>query len=95
MYFVYILTNKWNTTLYVGFTDDVRRRVVEHREGKYERAFSMKYQTFKLVYFEQHDDIKAALHQEWLMKRWRKKWKTQLIEKGNPNWKDLFEDLAE
>lgn len=95
MYFVYILTNNWNTALYVGFTDDVRRRVIEHREGKYEGAHTMKYQLFKLVYFEEHDDRREALHREWLMKRWRRSWKRALIEKGNLYWKDLFDALEE
>ena len=88
-YFVYILANKRNGTLYTGITNDLRRRVLEHREGKF-GSFTQKYSVTRLVYYERHNDITMAILREKKIKRWRRKWKLDLIGKMNPDWDDLF-----
>ena len=91
-YYVYILTNKRNGTLYVGVTNDIARRTWEHREGLND-SFTKRYGTKKLVYVEPHDDIKQAIAREKNLKKWRRAWKLDLIEKENPDWRDLYDDL--
>lgn len=91
-YWVYILASERNGTLYVGVTNDLRRRVWEHKEGV-GAAYTRKYNVTRLVFFEEHSDIDRAIEQEKRIKRWRRKWKLDLIERGNPDWRDLFEDL--
>ncbi|HEY4481287.1 MAG TPA: GIY-YIG nuclease family protein [Candidatus Brocadiaceae bacterium] len=91
-YYVYILANKRNGTLYVGVTNDLIRRVDEHRRGEIS-GFTKKYSVHKLVYFEQTPDIKSAIAREKLLKRWKRTWKIKLIEKDNPKWKDLYQTL--
>ena len=90
-YFVYILCNKRNGTLYVGMTSDLENRVFEHKMGLKD-GFSKKYNTKKLVYFERHDDPESAILREKTVKKWRRAWKINLIEKNNPQWKDLSKD---
>ncbi len=92
-YFLYILASKKNGTLYTGVTNDLLRRVQEHREGLV-AGFTKKYQVKMLVYFEVHSDINETISREKLMKRWRRSWKLRLIERGNPQWLDLWPELA-
>ena len=92
LYYVYILTNKYNNTFYVGLTDDIKRRIAEHKNKVFE-GFTKKYNVEKLVYFEKHLTIEEAKLRERRIKRWRKDWKIELIEKMNPDWKDLSDNF--
>jgi putative endonuclease len=87
-YYIYILTNKKNGTLYIGVTNNLTRRIYEHRNGTI-KGFTKKYNLNKLVYFEQLNDISFAILREKRLKKWNREWKVQLIEKINPEWKDL------
>lgn len=91
-YYVYILASKRNGTLYVGVTNDLSRRTMEHREGM-GAVFVRRYGVKKLVYAEPHDDIRDAIAQEKRIKKWRRAWKLDLIERMNPEWRDLYDDL--
>ena len=91
--YVYILANQKRGTLYTGVTNDLVRRIHEHREGAVD-GFTKKYGVKQLVYFETHDDITTAISREKSMKRWRRPWKLALVEKGNPEWRDLFETIS-
>jgi putative endonuclease len=91
-YFVYILTSKINGTLYIGVTNDLIRRIYEHKSGLIE-GFTKKYSIDKLVYFESTSDVNAAILREKRLKKWKRKWKIELIEKSNPEWRDLSEDF--
>ncbi len=93
IYYVYILASKKGGTLYIGVTNDIKRRVFEHK-AKIVKGFSEKYCVDKLVYVERCGDIKDAIRREKALKRWNRKWKIDLIEKMNPEWKDLFEDIG-
>ena len=90
-YYVYILTNYTNTTLYIGVTNDLKRRLYEHKNKKYD-GFTEKYNVTKLVYFEKTTDIKAAIQREKNLKKWNRNWKDELIKKYNPTYKDLSEE---
>ena len=92
-YFVYILASDRNGTLSVGVTSDLIRRVQEHREGLVP-GFTKRYAVKLLVYFEPHRDINEAILREKRIKRWRRKWKLELIEAQNPQWRDLWIDLT-
>jgi putative endonuclease len=92
-YFLYILASQRNGTLYVGITNNLLRRVQEHRDGLVP-GFTKKYGVKMLVYFEVHGDIVEAIAQEKRMKRWLRRWKLELIEKQNPPWLDLWPGLA-
>ena len=89
-YYVYILANRRNGTLYTGVTNDLRRRVLEHKDGTI-GGFTEKHQVKLLVYFERHNDIERAIRREKSIKRWRRKWKLSLIESMNPQWVDLYQ----
>ena len=91
-YFVYILTNKNNNVLYVGVTNDLSRRMTEHK-NKIVGGFTKKYNTNKLVYYEITNDIETALNREKQLKNWHRQWKIDLIERDNKEWKDLSENL--
>jgi putative endonuclease len=91
-YYVYILANKRNGTLYTGWTNDLVRRVYEHKND-FVKGFTKKYGVNTLVYFEQCDDYDAALQREKQIKEWKRKWKLELIEKVNPLWQDLYDEL--
>ena len=91
-YFVYILASGRNGTLYIGITNDLARRMAEHK-GKFVPGFARKYRVDQLVYFEAFESILEARAREHSMKRWRRAWKIQLIERLNPNWRDLTDDL--
>lgn len=92
-YFVYILASQRNGTLYVGVTSDLIRRVQEHREGLVP-GFTKRHAVKLLVYFEAHRDINEAILREKRIKRWRRKWKLDLIEAQKPQWRDLWIDLT-
>jgi len=89
---VYILASKRNGTLYTGVTSDLPSRVQQHKQGTYS-GFTKQYHVTMLVWFEQHDTMETAITQEKRIKRWLRKWKLELIEKDNPEWRDLYEDL--
>ncbi|MFD2264057.1 GIY-YIG nuclease family protein [Lacibacterium aquatile] len=90
---VYIVTNKRDGTLYIGVTSDLPRRVWEHREGVVD-SFTKRYRLKQLVWFETHDEITQAIRREKTLKEWPRAWKVDLIEKTNPEWADLYEQLA-
>ena len=92
-YYVYIMASRRNGTLYVGVTNDLIRRVYEHRDSQAD-GFTKKYAVKTLVYFESHDDIDRALQREKNLKRWRRAWKMDLIEKANPDWHDLYDTIT-
>lgn len=91
-YYVYIITNTYNTVFYIGVTNDIYRRVIEHREGVNE-GFSKRYRLHKLVYYEELDSIEDAIQREKRLKDWRRGWKMGLIRTQNPSFRDLFEDM--
>ncbi len=88
-----MMTNQPNGTLYVGVTSNLARRVWEHREGLVE-GFTKKYGLKRLVYAERHETIQLAIQREKNMKHWPRTWKVRLILAENPNWNDLYEQLA-
>ena len=90
-YYVYMMATRRNGTIYVGFSGDLTTRVRAHKSGN-GAVFTGKYKVDKLVYFEPHSSRRKALHREYLMKRWRRQWKIELIEKFNANWDDLAKD---
>ncbi len=90
--FVYILSNKHDGTLYVGATNDLSRRVHEHRE-KHQKGFTARYALDRLVYYEAYDDIRLAIQREKTIKHWPRLWKLALIQEMNPDWNDLYETL--
>jgi putative endonuclease len=92
-YFVYILASRRNGTLYIGVTNDLVRRMTEHK-GKLVPGFTRKYGVDKLVYFEEFTSILEARAREYTLKRWHRAWKIELIEKMNPQWRDLTAELA-
>ena len=85
---VYIMASKRRGTLYVGITNNLGKRIVEHREGRGSQ-FVWQYRVFRLVYAETFDDPLEAIATEKRIKRWRRQWKIELIEKSNPEWQDL------
>jgi putative endonuclease len=89
-YYVYIMTNT-SRTLYIGVTNNLIRRIQEHRDGQIP-GFTRRYNIHKLVYFEQGDDINSALFREKQLKKWRREKKIALIESVNPEWRDLSEN---
>jgi len=91
-YYVYILASKRNGTLYIGVTNDLVRRVHQHRQEIVE-GFTKKYNVHKLMYFETTNDIHAALEREKRLKAWKRAWKIRLIQESNPDWKDLYESI--
>lgn len=91
-YFVYIMASKKNGTLYIGMTNDLIRRVWQHKNNVHE-GFTKKYGVHKLVYFESTNDVKAAISREKQLKKWNRQWKINLIEEDNQNWNDLYETL--
>ncbi|WJR82030.1 GIY-YIG nuclease family protein [Bradyrhizobium sp. NP1] len=91
--YVYILASKIGGTLYIGVTNDLARRVAEHRL-RTPKSFTGKYDVVRLVYFEQFDDPENAIRREKRLKKWNRAWKIRLIEEHNPNWDDLFAGIA-
>jgi len=94
LYYVYILASGRHGTLYVGVTNDVVRRVFEHRSDLI-GGFTAKYGVHRLVYFETHQDVCEAIVREKRLKRWRRAWKVELIERDNQGWTDLWPALAQ
>lgn len=90
MYYIYILTNKNNAVIYVGITNDLRRRLYEHKTEQIE-GFTKKYHLHKLVYFEEYSNVKDAIEREKQLKHWVRDKKNSLIQEQNPNWDDLGE----
>jgi putative endonuclease len=91
-YFVYILASQRNGTLYIGVTNDLARRIWEHREGLVS-GFTKTYGVKLLVYYEIFEDIQAAINRESRLKKYKRNWKINLIEQNNKHWRDLAEDL--
>lgn len=90
--YVYIMASKPKGTLYIGVTNDLLRRVYEHKSN-ITMGFTSKYSVKKLVYYESLDDPYEAIKREKKLKKWRRKWKIELIEMENPNWLDLYDSL--
>jgi putative endonuclease len=90
-FFVYIMTNRAHGVLYTWVTNDMARRVVQHRTGK-GTAFTARYNLHRLAWFELHQDITEAILREKRIKRWRREWKFALVEEVNPGWADLAEE---
>lgn len=88
-YYVYIITNKRNGTLYIGVTNNLVRRIEEHKSKIIKSSFSNKYDLTRLVYYEEYTDIRYAIEREKNLKKWNRNWKLRLIERDNPQWKDL------
>ena len=91
-YYVYILTNRSNNVLYIGVTNDLVRRIYEHK-NKVVNGFTKKYNLNKLIYFETTTDVRSALEREKQLKNWHRDWKINLISEFNPKWEDLSEML--
>jgi len=91
-YYLYILASKRNGTLYIGLTNNLVKRVYEHKENLVP-GFTEKYNVHHLVYYEQFTDIHSAIAREKQIKRWKRQWKLNLIEKMNPDWKDLYDNF--
>ena len=88
-YYVYILASKRNGTLYIGITNDLQKRTIQHKL-KEVIGFTRKYDVDKLVYFERFRDADSAILREKRLKKWNRKWKLRIIEEFNPDWEDLF-----
>ena len=93
MFYTYIVASKRNGTICTGSTDDIIKRVYEHRE-KVRRGFTAKYGVSSLVWYEQRGSRETAFRRERQIKEWRRSWKLRLIEQDNPTWRDLYEDLV-
>ena len=92
-YFVYFLTNKPRGTLYVGVTNDLVRRVYEHREGAI-AGFTKTHGLKQLVHFEKYDAPMLAIQREKNIKHWSRAWKLDLVRSSNPKWRDLYNDIT-
>jgi len=92
VFYVYILSSVNNRVLYIGITSDLIKRVWQHKNKQVE-GFTKKYNVDRLVYYEVFDDPKNAIKREKNMKEWKRIWKVELVEKDNPEWKDLYESL--
>ena len=93
LYYVYILASKHYGTLYTGVSSDLLGRTWQHRNDLVE-SFTKRYRVHRLVYYEQTESIEAAITREKQIKKWRRRWKLDLIEKMNPDWKDLYEEIT-
>ena len=91
-YYVYILASKHNGTLYIGVTSDLVKHVYEHKQDL-AAGFTRKYSVHNLVYYEVSDSIESAILREKQLKKWKREWKIRLIEKTNPGWDDLYQEL--
>ena len=89
---VYILASKRNGTLYIGVTSDLIKRTWEHKNDSVE-GFTKRYRVHRLVYYELHENMESAIRREKQMKQWNRGWKLELIEKQNPDWRDLWEGI--
>jgi putative endonuclease len=91
-YYVYILASKKNGVLYIGMTNDLRKRVFEHKNNLVD-GFTKRYNVKKLVYFELTNQPRDAINREKRLKKWKRQWKIELIESMNPDWKDLYFEM--
>ncbi len=89
---VYIMASRKYGTLYIGVTSDLANRVAQHREGVMD-GFTKRYGVKRLVWFERHDSIVVAIQREKSLKKWKRRWRVDLIEMNNPDWNDLFPGL--
>ena len=89
---IYMITNRPDGVLYIGVTTDLKKRIWQHKNKEIE-GFSSKYNLKNLVYFEVYDDYWEAANREKRMKKWNRQWKINLIEKENPEWKDLYDEI--
>jgi putative endonuclease len=90
---VYILASKRNGTLYIGVTSDLQKRSWEHKNDLLD-GFTKKYGVHQLVYYELHDNVVLAITREKQLKKWNRAWKLELIERGNPDWNDLWQEIV-
>ncbi len=93
-YFIYILASKKNGTLYIGITNNLIKRVYEHKNNLI-KGFTQKYNIHQLVYYEVFNDVYEAITREKRLKKWKRQWKIELIRKFNPEWKDLYEKILQ
>jgi len=93
-YYVYMLASQKNGTLYIGITNDLIKRVWQHKNNTHE-GFTARYNVYRLVWFETATDVKSAILREKQMKKWKRQWKINLIEEQNPDWLDLYTTLLE
>ncbi len=93
-YYVYILANSTNVTIYTGVTNDLVRRVYEHKHDFDPNSFSARYRVHKLVYYEATGDVNSAIAREKQIKGWRRSKKNELITRMNPQWVDLYDSIA-
>jgi putative endonuclease len=93
-FYVYILASRKDGTLYLGVTSNLVRRIYEHKE-KLQPGFTARYDVRRLVWFEVYEDASNAISREKEIKKWRRGWKIALIEKDNPEWKDLYPEIAQ
>jgi len=93
IYYIYIISNQPNGVLYIGFTKRLKERIYQHKNKVHPATFSAKYNLDKLVYFEKFEIEEKARLREKRMKKWNRNWKIELIEKENPEWKDLYKNL--
>ncbi len=93
VYYVYMLASKRNGTLYVGVTNDLARRIYEHREGVID-GFTTTHNVKRLVWFEATSSIESAIQREKNLKHWVRQWKIDLIEQDNPEWRDLYDEIV-
>ena len=91
-YYVYVLSSQKNGTLYIGFTNNLIQRAYLHKSDQV-KGFTRKYGVHNLVYFEQYNEANEAIAREKRLKKWKRSWKIELIEKTNPDWKDLYPNL--
>jgi putative endonuclease len=91
--YVYILSSQTAGTLYIGVTSDLVKRISQHKIGT-TKGFTSKYKISRLVWYEVHNDIENAIQREKQIKEWQRKWKIQMIEQTNPEWRDLFKEVA-
>jgi putative endonuclease len=91
-YYLYILASKKNGTLYIGVTNNLTRRVYEHKNNLID-GFTKKYNVHNLIYYEESPDMISVITREKQVKKWKRQWKIELIEKLNPEWKDLYSEI--
>ncbi|MDP2277339.1 MAG: GIY-YIG nuclease family protein [Nitrospirota bacterium] len=91
-FYVYILCNKRNGTLYTGITSDLIKRIYEHKNNLVD-GFTEKYNVHRLIWYEIHESAESAINREKQIKKWKRAWKLELIERHNPQWDDLYESL--
>jgi len=92
-HYVYILASRKNGTLYIGVTSDLIKRIYEHKNDLVD-GFTKQYRVHNLVYFETTESIESAIAREKKLKKWNREWKIRLIEKNNPEWRDLYAELV-